>query len=168
MEKNNNEVACCNNANSDVEILDHVSKLYMHIVSQQQYEKKRLFAARCTMMLTAGMLAVLLTVSLILVPPLVRTVRGAQSVVEELNTLDLAALSDQANSFISQAGSSLMAIDMAVKQLESLNIDNMNKAIDSLTIAVQSLSNINVAKLNEAISNLNDTVAPFARFFGKF
>jgi len=167
MEEIRQQSDVCDTDSKNAAIQDQVKQLLLHAVTQEKYEQKRLFIARCTMMLIAGMLVVLIVVSLLLVPPLVRTIHSARSVVEDLNALDLAALSDNVNGFIKQAGSSMSAIDEAVKQLESLNIDNMNNAIDSLTKAVQSLSKIDVTVLNEAIKNLNDTVTPFARFFGK-
>ncbi len=154
--------------NKEFDTLDYVKELFLHAVEQQKSEKKRLRTARITMILIACMLAVFVAAALVLVPPVTRAITEAQSVLEKVNALDLATLSEDVNGFIEQANSSLQSVGDAAEQLQSLDIDTMNEAIGSLSTTVESFSKIDIDTLNEAINNLNETVTPFAKFFEKF
>ncbi|MDO4573104.1 MAG: hypothetical protein Q4C13_07020 [Clostridia bacterium] len=148
--------------------LDYVKELFLHAVEQEKTDRRRLRAARITMILVACMLAVLAAAALVLVPPLARAAGEAQTALERLNALDLQTLSEDLDGFIDQAGDSLKSVGEAARQLEALDIDSMNEAIGSLTDTVEAFSDIDIEMLNEAIKNLNDSVTPLANFLSSF
>lgn len=149
------------------ETLDYVKELFLHAIEQEKTERKRLRVARITMILVACMAAVLIVAALVVVPPVTRALGEAQSVLEKVNALDLATLSDDVSGLMEQANVSLKSVGDAAEQLTSLDVESMNEAIDTLTVTVARFAQIDIDTLNDAIAKLNETVTPFAKFFGK-
>lgn len=151
-----------------LKVMDCLNELCQHAEKQQKLEKKRLRTSRITMMICAGLLVVLFVAMFAIALPLARVTQEAQDVLEKLEKVDIAAFSTSADGFLTQASTSLDTVSGALKQLESLDIEEMNEAIATLTTVVEGLSDLDIAMLNQAIKNLNDTITPLANFLSKF
>lgn len=114
--------------------------------------KKQVRWQRLMSLFVIGVFGVLLAIALILVPRVQKT----------LTEIDDA---------IAQIESSIEEVDTMVAEMTDAS-KNLNKLVNDnsavLTETVNNMSNIDFEGLNKAIKDLQDTVGPFASFFGKF
>lgn len=131
-----------------------------------QKMEKQLFFTRLIAIFTGLSCIALIIVALVVIPPVMKTLRGAQEVMNTANATMTAATT---------------AIETAEKSLE--NVETMTDSIivtsnqlndlvsgnaESMTKAMTELSNIDFEGLNGAITDLQDAVGPFANLMRKF
>lgn len=137
------------NADLSVELLRKIA----------DHSRKQLMYARITTVITFLMTAVIVVCMVVLVPPVIGTVNQANEVMAQASvTIELA---DQAIESVTQMSESITNMSNNMDILISDNAETVSQAM-------KKMESIDFEGLNKAIKDLGDVVEPFAKFFNKF
>ena len=131
-------------------------ELLVELTYQQQKASRRTFQL---MIVGAAVVALLLIVSIIVVPRVVKTLKGADSAITEAEAT-LTGL----QGVVETAGGTIKGIDTMVTGVNDLVEDNS----EALTEAISKISTIDFEKLNSSIGDLQAILEPLAKFFNVF
>lgn len=137
------------NADLSVELLRKIA----------DHSRKQLMYARITAATTFLMTAAIVVCMVVLVPPVMGTVNQANEVMAQASeTIELA---DQAIESVTQMSESITNMSNNMDILISDNAETVSQAM-------KKMESIDFEGLNKAIKDLGDVVEPFAKFFNKF
>lgn len=117
---------------------------------QEKYAKKQYRMSQITALCSILVLIIVIYAAVTLIPKANTTFQNLNLIMEDLDTIT----SDLAEADL---GGMISDIDHLVSSSE-----------DSVQNSLNQLNSIDIDTLNQAINHLNDTVTPFANFFNKF
>ncbi len=132
--------------------IDYAKKLYEN--SQKTLKLQRI--ATCC---TAGIFAVILIASLVVVPKAVKTLVTINDVAEQAKTVI-----DDSSTTLNDVSDMAKSLEKAGNKMEQVIVDNETSLVD----AMDKISKIDFDGLNQGIKDLQDAVGPFASFMKKF
>lgn len=134
-----------NNDNSSM-----LSRIEASNAGQEKYARKQYRMALISMISNVAVLGIVIFITITLLPKVNSALRSLnyimndmQSITSELSEVDFDRMVDDVNTLV-------------------------NDSNDSLSDAMKKLNSIDFETLNKAIRNLNDTVEPLAKFFNRF
>ncbi len=128
-------------------ILEHIESSN---AAQEKYLRKQLRMSRISAISSVLILVVVIAIVIILLPQVIKTFDNVNQIMADLNVV--------------------------TSELASADFDKMLSGVDNLITtsgtgieqAIAKINEIDIDSLNSAIQNLNDSVEPFANFFGIF
>ncbi len=117
---------------------------------QEKYARKQYRMTQISMLSNLAVLGIVIYIVVTLLPKVTLTLRNLNYIMNDLQTVS----------------SQLAEVDFEgmVEDVDTL----VNESNDSLNTAMRRLNSIDFETLNKAIKNLNDTVEPLAKFFNRF
>ena len=118
--------------------------------AQEKYARKQYRMSRLTALVSVVILAIIVYISVTLIPQVHTTLQSVNYMMEDLN-----AITDE----------------LAAADLEQMieNVDHLVVSSEAnIQEALKKLNALDIETLNQAIQNLNDAVAPLASFFHQF
>ena len=135
-------------------------------------EKSNRRERRANLLLFINSLGTILVVAAIIfiaasfAPRIYTVVHEVETVLQVLEDANIDKVAKEIQSFAVTGEQALQSVKEAAGQLQALNMDSLNSAIEQLTGTAKSFATINFDKMNGAIENLNGISAKMARFFG--
>ena len=115
---------------------------------QEKYAKKQYLMSQITALCSILVLIIVIYAAVTLIPKANTTFQNLNLIMEDLDTI---------------------TSDLAEADLGGMISDHLvSSSEDSVQNALNQLNSIDIDTLNQAINHLNDTVTPFANFFNKF
>lgn len=142
--------------------LDYLKELYLLSLAQQKRDKKKLLAIRLSTVFMF-VIAAAIVVALIGAKPYVEQIVGdINDITAQIMKIDVKKLTEDVDTLIVEANSSLTSVGDAADTLAALDMDSLNGAIGELTKTVENFGKIDIGKLNDSITVLSDAANALA------
>ena len=142
-------------------VIQYLEKLVEENTAQSRNLQKQLRFTRLLAIAACALAGAFLAALLCIVPPLLRTVKQADGLMEQVSAAVENA--DQAISQLTEADKALLGIQSMFDE-DGL----MNQTGDALAQAMEKVDSMDIESLNKAIRDLGDVMEPLADFFNKF
>ncbi|MBQ2755210.1 MAG: hypothetical protein IJF27_00880 [Oscillospiraceae bacterium] len=146
-------------AQTSENIASLLSEISSNTKRQAEYSRRQLLFSRLTFAVVALILVVAIIAAVILIPKAVHMMDSVTAISEQLQTLDLSAITEMAAEFQSIASKLAPTLDTINSAVTDAQAD--------LTAAFEKLNSIDLKKLNDAISDLSAIIRPLANLFGR-
>ena len=146
-------------AQTSENIASLLSEISSNTNRQAEYSRRQLLFSRLTFAVVALILVVAIIAAVILIPKAVHMMDSVTAISEQLQSLDLSAITDMATEFQSIASKLAPTLDTINSAVTDAQAD--------LTAAFEKLNSIDLKKLNDAISDLSAIIRPLANLFGR-
>ena len=131
--------------------------------AQLENSRKQLFFTRVCAIALAAIMLVSLISAVLVVPKAVRALDELHTVAGRLEALDLEALLDDANRLLETLGPVADGLEPLMDDLG----DTVLAAQRDMEAALKAIEDIDIETLNKAIADLSAIVEPLARLFGR-
>ncbi len=135
---------------NDEQLRTMLERLEASNAGQEKYAKKQYRMSQLAALANLAVLAIVIYAAVTLIPQVNHTFENVNVIMEDLN---------------------VVTSELAAADIEGMlaGVDGLvNSSEQSIQEAMEKINSIDIVALNEAITNLNNTVKPFADFFGRF
>lgn len=146
-------------------VIQYLEKLVEENTAQSRNLQKQLRFTRLLAIAACALAGAFLAALLCIAPPLLRTVKQADGLMEQVS-----AAVENADQALSQVTQTLTEADKALLEIQSMFDEDglMSQTGDALAQAMEKVDSMDIESLNKAIRDLGDVVEPLANFFNKF